>query len=107
MRLPTPTTAAPSSAAPARPEASSCDAASVPSLSPKDNEDSEPDDELQRTEEGKQVDMSKEFADNDPAAKFMKSFSLICLKILSIRTLRSSACRTSSFRAAFAGSFPE
>mmetsp|Transcript_18854 Transcript_18854/g.16117 ORF Transcript_18854/g.16117 Transcript_18854/m.16117 type:complete len:149 (+) Transcript_18854:3-449(+) len=82
MRLPTPTTAAPSSAAPARPEASSCDAASVPSLSPKDNEDSEPDDELQRTEEGKQVDMSKEFADNDPAAKFMKSFSVLSAKTL-------------------------
>mmetsp|Transcript_18854 Transcript_18854/g.16118 ORF Transcript_18854/g.16118 Transcript_18854/m.16118 type:complete len:89 (-) Transcript_18854:264-530(-) len=52
MRLPTPTTAAPSSAAPARPEASSCDAASVPSLSPKDNEDSEPDDELELVKSG-------------------------------------------------------
>ncbi|KAF4725673.1 hypothetical protein FOZ63_029481 [Perkinsus olseni] len=50
----------------------------VPSLSPRDN--SEP--SLQRTEEGKPVDVTAEVSDDDPAAKFMKSFSILSAKTL-------------------------
>ncbi|KAF4693155.1 hypothetical protein FOZ60_011619 [Perkinsus olseni] len=71
---PTPTTAAP---APAHPASTDSDEA-VPSLSPRDN--SEP--PLQRTEEGKPVDVTAEVSDDDPAAKFMKSFSILSAKTL-------------------------
>ncbi|KAF4662755.1 hypothetical protein FOZ61_002240 [Perkinsus olseni] len=50
----------------------------APSLSPRDN--SEP--PLQRTEEGKPVDVTAEVSDDDPAAKFMKSFSILSAKTL-------------------------